>query len=132
MESTTLNRPDLANGAEPDQCYYIANEPKVRGKTVDLAIDPPPDLVIEVDITHTDINKNTLYAELGIPEFWRHNGKQLSIYQLQGNQYQEVEISPTFPKVPKEQLYQFLNECAQQGETPAKRNLRIWIREQLS
>lgn len=129
MESTTLDRPDLANGAEPDQCYYIANEPKVRGKKVDLAIDPPPDLVVEVDITHTDINKNILYAELGVPEFWRYNGKQLKIYQLQDNQYREVDNSPTFPKVPREWLYQFLGECAQQGETPAKRNLRIWIRD---
>jgi Uma2 family endonuclease len=85
LGSTTLDRLDLASGAEPDQCYYIANEPKVRGKQVDLAIDPLPDLVVEVDITHTDINKNALYAELEIPKFWRYNGRQLSIYQLQDN-----------------------------------------------
>ncbi len=54
-------------GAEPDKCYYIQNEPVVRGKTVDLAVDPLPDLILEVDITHTDINKNQLYQEMKVP-----------------------------------------------------------------
>jgi Uma2 family endonuclease len=129
MESTTLDRPGLKAGAEPDQGYYIVNEPLVRGKTVDLNVDPPPDLVVEVDITHTDINKNLLYAEIGVPEFWRYNGKILKIYDLQNGQYQEVQTSPTFPGVPKEQLYEFLRNCAQQGETQAKRDLRVWIRK---
>jgi len=69
MQSTTLDREDLNVGAEPDKCYYIANEPLVRGKRVDLNVDPPPDLVVEVDITHTDINKTALYAEMEVGEF---------------------------------------------------------------
>jgi Uma2 family endonuclease len=129
MESTTLDRPGLKAGAEPDQGYYIANEPLVRGKTVDLSIDPPPDLVVEVDITYTNIDKNVLYAKLGVPEFWRYNGKILKIYHLQSDRYQEVQTSPTFPGIPKEQLYKFLSHCAQQGETQAKRDLRVWIRK---
>jgi Uma2 family endonuclease len=128
LASTTLKRLDLKNGAEPDQCYYIANEPLVRGKTVDLSVDPPPDLIVEVDITHTDINKNALYAEMGVPEFWRYDGQQLTIYELRDGKYEEVETSPIFPKVPKERLYEFLKECTQQGETQAKRNLREWVK----
>lgn len=131
MASTTLNRKDLAVGAEPDSAFYIANESLVRGRKVDLNVDPPPDLVVEVDITHTDINKNALYAEMGVGEFWRYNGKTLTIYQLQEGQYVEVTTSPTFSWVQKEHLYQFLRECAEQGEVPAKRSLRSWIREQL-
>jgi Uma2 family endonuclease len=115
MESTTLDRPGLKAGAEPDQRYYIANEPLVRGKIVDLSVDPPPDLVVEVDITHTNIDKNLLYAALGVPEFWRYNGKTWQIYALQQGQYQEVQRSLTFPDVPKEQLYAFLQDCAQHG-----------------
>jgi Uma2 family endonuclease len=130
LQSTTLNKPELSVGAEPDQCYYIANEPLVRGKTVDLKTDPPPDLVIEVDITHTDINKNALYAEMGVAEFWRYNGEILRVFQLQDGQYQEVDVSPTFPRVPKQRLYEFLQECAQQGETQAKRNFRQWLQHQ--
>jgi Uma2 family endonuclease len=122
MGSTTLDREDLEAGAEPNSAYYIANEPQVRGKKIDLSIDPAPDLVIEVDITHTDVNKNALYATLGVPEFWRYNGKILKIYQLEQGQYREVPTSPTFPTVSKEQLYQFLQDCAQHGETEAKRS----------
>lgn len=128
MGSTTLNRPDLRVGAEPDKCYYIANETLVRGKTVDLSVDPPPDLVIEVDITNTNLNKNFLCADLGVPELWRFNGQTLTIYQLQDGRYQEVTISPAFPKIPKDALYQFLSDCRQQGETSAKRSFRDSLR----
>ena len=55
MRSTTLDRADLDKGTEPDNAYYIQNQPKVAGKTVDLKTEPPPDIVVAVDITHTDI-----------------------------------------------------------------------------
>lgn len=132
MGSTTLKYPQLRAGAEPDQCYYIANEPKVRGKTVDLKIDPPPDLVLEVDITHTDINKNALYAEMGVTEFWRYDGKTLTIQCLRNGSYEVVEVSPTFPWVTKEQLYKFLEDCTQVGEKQAKKNLREWVKLKLA
>jgi Uma2 family endonuclease len=128
LASTALNRPDLKAGAEPDQCYYVKNEHLVRGKTVDLNTDPPPDLVIEVDIIHTDINKNALYKDLGISEFWRFDGKILTIYSLREGQYQEVETSPKFPLITKEMLYEFLKNAQQYGETSAKRTFRSWLR----
>jgi Uma2 family endonuclease len=127
MGSTTLNRPDLQKGSEPDSCYYIQNEPLVRGRIVNLNSDPPPDLVLEVDITHSDIDKLNLYARMGVSEFWRYNGEHLRIYQLQAGTYNEVDTSPTFPQVPKETLYRFLRECAQLGETQAVQSLRAWI-----
>ncbi|MEM7796035.1 MAG: Uma2 family endonuclease [Cyanobacteria bacterium P01_C01_bin.118] len=108
MGSTTMNYPHLKKGAEPDNAYYIQNQPLVKGRNVDFAVDPPPDLVVEVDITHTDIRKNEFYASLGVPEFWRFNGSICRIYQLQDQVYVEVAQSPTFPNVPKEQLYAFL------------------------
>ena len=130
MASTTLNKPELKVGAEPDKCYYIQNEPAVRGKIVNLAIDPPPDLVLEVDITHTDINKTQLYQEMKVPEFWRYNGKVLTIYLLNESQYQEVETSPTFPLLTKAKVYEFLAQCNTQGETQTKRSFRTWLQAQ--
>jgi Uma2 family endonuclease len=129
MASTTLRRQPLQKGAEPDKCFYIQNEPLVRGKTVDLETDPPPDLVVEVDITHSDINKNALYARLGIPEFWRFNGKTLRIFQLQDGSYQEVNVSPTFPWLDKQVIYNFLEQCRTLGEAQAMRNFRTWLHE---
>ncbi|NJL88284.1 MAG: Uma2 family endonuclease [Leptolyngbyaceae cyanobacterium SM1_1_3] len=127
MGSTTLEREDLNRSPEPDNAYYIRNQPLVAGKTVNLAADPPPDLVVEVDITHTDINKLRLYASMEVPEFWRYNGREWRIYQLQDGAYQALETSPTFPSVPKAQLYSFL-EQARQDEVAAEITLRDWAR----
>ncbi|MEO0375956.1 MAG: Uma2 family endonuclease [Cyanobacteria bacterium P01_A01_bin.17] len=125
MGSTTMNYPLLKKGAEPDNAYYIQNQPLVKGREVDFSQDPPPDLVVEVDITHTDIAKNQFYSSLGVPEFWRFNGKIWRIYQLQEGVYVEVEASSTFPLVPKERLYTFL-EQAKEDEIEAVLSLRAW------
>jgi Uma2 family endonuclease len=101
MGSTTLDRSDLDRGAEPDNAYYIQNQPLVAGRKVDLTTDPPPDLVVEIDITHSDINKPALYASMGVPELWRYDGQELHIYQLQNYEYVETDGSPTFPQVSK-------------------------------
>lgn len=123
MGSTTMNYPFLKKGAEPDSAYYIQNQPLVKGRTVDFTQDPPPDLVVEVDITHTDIQKNQFYAAIGVPEFWRFNGKVWRIYQLREGVYVEVEVSPTFPQVPKQCLYDFLIQ-AKEDEIGAVQILR--------
>ena len=128
MGSTTLDRSDLNRGAEPDNAYYIQNQPLVAGRTVDLATDPPPDLVVEVDITHTDIDKPALYASMGVPEFWRYNGREWRIYKLENSEYLEVSVSPTFPILPKEKLYEFL-ASAQLDEVEAEVDFRNWVRE---
>ncbi len=130
MGSTTLDRSDLNRGAEPDNAYYIQNQPLVAGRTVDIATDPAPDLVVEVDITHTDIDKPALYASMGVPEFWRYNGREWRIYQLENNKYLEVSVSPTFPILPKEKLYEFL-AVAQLDEVEAEVNFRSWVREMI-
>ncbi len=97
----------------------------MKGREVDFSQDPPPDLVVEVDITHTDIAKNQFYASLRVQEFWRFNGEVWRIYQLQEGVYVEVEASPMFPQVPKERLYAFL-EQAKEDEIEAVRALRAW------
>jgi Uma2 family endonuclease len=123
MGSTTLKYPGQRQGAEPDKAFYIQNYDRVKGRTVDLSQDPPPDLVVEVDITHTDIQKDQFYARLGVPEFWRFDGQVLRIYQLQGGDYLEVDRSPTFPTMPKEWLYDFLR-LAREDEIAAVQALR--------
>jgi len=129
MGSTTLNYPELEKGSEPDNCYYIQNQPLVAGKTVYLKTDPPPDLVVEVDITYSNIDKRSLYATMGVPELWRYNGEVLRIYKLRDGGYIEVENSPTFPDwVSKTKLYEFL-EASLTDEMDAERDLRSWIQQ---
>lgn len=131
MASTTLKIAESKVGVEPDKCYYIQNEPIVRGKTVNIATDPPPDLILEVDITHTDINKKQLYQEIKAPEFWRYNGTSLTIYLLHEGEYQESATSAIFPIITKSMVYEFLAQCKTQGETQAKRSFRGILRSLL-
>jgi Uma2 family endonuclease len=130
LRSTTINRQDLDRGAEPDCAYYIQNQARVAGKTIDFTQDPPPDLVVEVDITHTDIDKNRIYASMGVPEFWRYNGRELKIYKLEQNTYLECDRSPTFDWIDKEYLYRFL-EDAQEDEVEAEIRFRSYVKQVL-
>lgn len=134
--STTLTRDDVKAGAEPDSCYYIQSEPLVRGReTVDLnAGDPPPDLVIEIDISTNSLDKRVLYAELGVPEFWRFTGQILQFWVLHpsSDTYQPVDRSPTFPWLPPDKLAALLDERLTLGETQTLRQFRAWVREQIA
>ena len=109
LGSRTCKREDLARGLEPDECYHIQNESVVRHLAqIDLNQVPPPDLVIEIDITSSSINRLDLYAALGVPEVWRYDGSQLIIYQLQDGEYLVCASSPTFPQLTPSEIIRFL------------------------
>ncbi|MEM9772208.1 MAG: Uma2 family endonuclease, partial [Cyanobacteria bacterium P01_D01_bin.73] len=130
MGPTTMDREKLNCGSEPDCAYYIQNQPLVASREVKFDQDPSPDLVVEVDITHTDIDKNRLYAAMEISEFWRYDGLHLRIFQLQDGAYQERESSPTFEWVKKDDPYQFLAE-AEHDEVNAEVNFCAYVQEKI-
>jgi Uma2 family endonuclease len=131
--SLTLTRDDLQRGGEPDSSYYIQNEFLVRSKEkIDLAFDPPPDLVLEVEYSRPKIDKLQLYASMGIPEFWRYNGSVLRIYTLEGGKYSEVPASPTFTPITVREIPQFIQESKKNGEISTTRTFRAWVKQQIS
>lgn len=99
--STTFRREDLDRGFEADEAFYITSADTIRAKDeIDLAIDPPPELIIEVEMTSSAIRKLELFAKLGIAEVWRHNGSRLSLFQLDGDGYRQVDHSLLLPGFP--------------------------------
>jgi Uma2 family endonuclease len=130
----TCDRPDLERGMEPDQCFYLTNEARMRGKqTVDLAVDPPPDLGIEIDITRSSRRRLRVYAALGIPEAWLFDGDKIQVYRLNTEgQYVESERSLYFPLQAIEQLTAFLRRGSQTDENTLIRSFREWVREQIA
>ncbi len=128
--STTLNREDFRKGAEPDSCYYIQNVDRIMGRTVDLANDPPPDLVIEVDITSSSRRRFEIYRQLGVPEIWRYLGQTVRINQLQEEEYVERDYSPTFSFVSAAIINQFLQRAETTDDTTMIRAWRQWVGEQ--
>lgn len=129
--STTFKRQEMGYGIEPDECFYIANQQVMVGKDqVDLSVDPPPDLALEIDVT----SKTQLeaYIKLGVPEVWVYEGNQLRIYILQPNQYQENAFSPTFSKLPISSLItELLDQSRQVGRSQALRSLRQKIKKMI-
>jgi Uma2 family endonuclease len=131
--STTFKQEAKRRGLEPDKCYWIKNEPAMRGKkNFDIDTDPPPDLAIEVDITRSSIDRLAIYADLGVKEVWRFDGEALRIYRLEASgSYETCEHSPTFPEVPLAGVLSFLQQSNSQDETSLEYALRDWAREQV-
>jgi Uma2 family endonuclease len=129
----TCDREDLDRALEPDECFYIANEPLVRDKEkIDLATDPPPDLAVEIEITRSSRNRLGIYAALGVPEVWRFDGERLTMHQrLANGQYAVIERSPQFPFLSATELCKFLQLYTQMEENALVRSFRGWVREQI-
>jgi Uma2 family endonuclease len=107
LGSTTLNRPDLAKGIEPDSCFFIQNAQAGQGMATPT--DLPPDLAIEVDIASSSESKLPIYAAMGVPEVWLYQQEQLKILALQvDDTYVAVEQSVAFPQVSDAQLNEWL------------------------
>ncbi|MFB6274710.1 MAG: Uma2 family endonuclease [Halothece sp.] len=125
--STTWKRKIQEVGVEPDNCFYFQNEAKVRGKLqFDLNSDPPPDLVLEIDLTNKSLNRFPIYARLGVPEIWTYDQGQLTIYQLQEETYQIVSTSSIFPALPIQELPRILEQNQNQGRLTLRKAVREW------
>lgn len=123
----------MQRGLEPDQCYYIQNEPRVRSQLkIDLTVDPPPDLVVEVDITSGSLNKFPIYQSLKISEIWRYRRRGLEIFELQGEEYVQRDFTPTFsPIAVTAAIPDFIQKSRSIGQIAALRAFRTWVKEQL-
>lgn len=130
--STTLKRERLERGFEADETFWIAHADAVRGrKDVDLDVDPPPDLVVEVDISRSSMGKLGLFAAFGVPEVWRYDGNDLRISILRGEGYTEVKESSALPRFPVAEAVRVLEECASRGETSLVRSFRDYVRKNI-
>lgn len=132
--STTLRLRKKQRGIEADRCWWVQNEARVRGKrTIDLKVDPPPDLAVEIDVTSSSLNKMGIYASLGLPEVWRGDDQGLTFQVLQPDgTYAAVTHSRAFPLVTADDLVRFLALRATLDETSVVRQFRAWVRRQLA
>lgn len=129
LGSTTFKNQEMLKGIEPDNCFYIQNEAAVRGKNrLDLTVDPPPDLALEIDVTSR--THPSIYEALGVPELWRFEHGKLQINVLQAGNYIKCEYSPNFPTLPLiETIPQYVNQCKTLGRNKTMRAFRAWVRE---
>lgn len=127
----TCDRESLERGIEPDECFYIENEAKVRGKdNLDMSVDPPPDLAVEIDISRDSRRRLSIYAALGVPEVWRFDGESLTVYVRQAHgEYEVVPVSPHFPSVPPTEIEAILKRRHEMDDNALMRLFRSRVRE---
>ena len=129
LGSATFRRQDLLRGLEPDKCYYIANAAHIQGKAdIDLSVDPPPDLVVEIDITHRSLDRETIYAAMGVPEIWRFDGNHLQSLVLRNGGYEISETSVCFPGLVLGEMERFVRMAASLDTTSIRMAFRDWVR----
>lgn len=129
LGSTTYKREDLQRGFEPDSCFYIQNEAQIRGKIeIDPNTDPPPDLVIEVDITSPSLPRFPIYARFGVPEIWRYDGEKVSIHGLRDAEYVELPASLALPILKHDDLTKLVDDGLTTRRRVWTRAVREWVR----
>jgi Uma2 family endonuclease len=112
LGSTTFGREDLARGFEPGDCFYLDHADAVAlGRSLDLTVDPPPDLVIEVDITRSSLDKLPIYAALGVPEVWRYIDGSVEIRCLTAGAYLASDTSRVLSGITASMLTRFVAEA---------------------
>ncbi|QKQ73218.1 Uma2 family endonuclease [Nostoc sp. TCL240-02] len=131
LGSTTFDKQSMDAGVEPDDCFYIQNEARIRGKDrINLETDPPPDLAMEIDITSRTRFNN--YQALRVPELWRWNGSKLEINVLLDGKYVESNTSYIFPNLPIQQVIpEYLILSKTNGRNATMKAFRVWARQQI-
>jgi Uma2 family endonuclease len=125
--STTFKRQDVQRGFEPDASFYIQHAEAVQGHTaIDLDRDPPPDVIIEIDLSHPSLDKFPIYATLGVPEVWRYEGQQVHIYRRTEDAYTEMAASATLPGVTSVHLTQLVQTGLTLPRLTWIRRVRAW------
>lgn len=128
LGSTTLRLKKIAGGLEADDCYYIGDFSAVAGiKRMDLTVYPPPDLAVEVDISHGSRGKFRIYAGLRVKELWRFDGAALEFYRLSGKRYTAISHSDIFPFLTPDALPAFIGQGLNEGIIAMRRAFRAWV-----
>ncbi len=132
LGSTTFRKRALQKGLEPDQCYYVQNEKKIRGRDdLDFNVDPAPDLAVEADVTSWSIDRLPIYAALGVREIWQHDGRRLNCLHLMKGEYKSSQKSLAFPFLQVGEVNRFLEMWPKMEETALLLAFRDWVREKL-
>lgn len=131
LGSSTFKREDIDRGFEPDTCFYIQHRQRIgRRETLDLkGGDPPPDLVIEIDLTHSSFPKEPIFAEFGVPERWRYENGTLEILVLTGRDYITAAQSVALSGLDAVTLNDLLEQSRVNRKSVWLRMVRGWARK---
>lgn len=126
--SATMKKGTFSKGTEPDACFYVQSADLLGNKMrLDFGVDPPPDIVVEVDVHHDTRFKFPIYAVLGVPEIWRFDGKVMTFHRLEQGEYVATDSSGALPQISAPILTRFLGQLAAEGELQAMMAFDEWL-----
>jgi Uma2 family endonuclease len=126
--SATMRKRKNTKGNEPDACFYVQTANVIGNRIhLDFAVDPPPDVVVEVDVHHRSDDNDAIYAALGVSEIWRYDERTLEILHLQGDEYVHAQVSLALPMLTGEILTEYLTRMKQEGEFTAILAFDEWL-----
>ena len=128
--SATLAMEGKEKALEPDQCFWVAHEAAIRGvRRLDLAVHPPPDFVVEIDITHAVVDREAIYASIGVPEMWHFDRKTgLTAWERSGDRWVRIEMSKSFPMIRVSDLNPFVERWWTDGQRAVLVSFRDWLK----
>jgi Uma2 family endonuclease len=134
--SLTVSRKDRQKGFEPDNCYYVQHASQIRRRLagdaraeLDFAVDPPPDLAVEVDVSRSSLGKLKLYAAFSVPEVWRYDGQRIEVFTLgPKHRYLPSAESLCFPGIPLDEMARILGRMDSESETVLILSFRDYVR----
>jgi Uma2 family endonuclease len=131
--TTTFKRKALKKGVEPDTCFYVQSAASVIGRhTFPNREYPPPDVVVEIDMSKDSLDKFPIYAALGVPEIWRYDGERTRFYELAGATYTPVQNSRACPTLTANVVTRYLELSKTDGQTAALKAFRQMLRSRAS
>ena len=135
--SATIRKRKRRKGNEPDACFYVQSASLIGNRVqLDFESDPPPDIAVEIDVHHDSRSKFPIYAALGVPEIWRYDGEEMTIYHLgedateHESMYVEQETSAALPMLSAQLLTEMLERMRRDGELSALLAFDGWLQSQ--
>ncbi len=133
--SSTMRKRRKSKGGEPDGCFYIQTAALIGNRIhLDFETDPPPDIVVEIDVHHDSRGKFPVYAALGVPEIWRYDGESMTIHHLSDDgqeQYFVQETSDALPMLTARLLTETIERMRTDGELIALLAFDEWLQSRL-
>jgi Uma2 family endonuclease len=126
--SATMRTRKQRKGSEPDACFYVQTAEALGTRiALDFAVDPPPDIVVEVDVHHDSISKLPIYAALRVPEIWRYDGARMHLLRLEDDRYVDVDASQALPMLTSAILTTYLTRLREEGEFESLLAFDEWL-----
>lgn len=126
--SATMKKQRAEKGNEPDACFYVQSAASIGNRIrLNFAIDPPPDIAVEVDVHHDSDDKFSIHAALGVGELWLFDRTKLTIHLLQDGQYVETNASRALPMLSSRVLTDFLLRLPREGEFQTLMAFDEWL-----